>query len=84
MNDLGEEEVCNPIENITAPHLDSEGNPILDESGKDTFNDGDFLPNTGPLAEDACPFQCQKGYVKDELGQGLYHSSCGNVCRCQW
>ena len=53
VNDFGEEEDCTPIENIT------------DEEG----NDGDFLSNIGPLAEDSCPFKCQAGYVKDASGR---------------
>ena len=65
VNGLGEEEACTPVENITAPTF-----PTLDESGiPDTFNDGDFLPNAGPLAEDACPFKCREGYARDTIGR---------------
>ena len=79
VNDLGEEEACVPVENITAPALDEEGVEIAN-----TFNDGDFLPNAGPLAEDACPFKCQAGYVKDALGRSCSPPPDGNVCQCRW
>ena len=84
VNDLGEEEACTPVENITAPALDESGNTIAD-----TFNNGDFLPNTGPLAEDSCPFKCQAGYVKDALGRscsippaGMYADADGKARQC--
>ena len=84
VNDLGEEEACVPVENITAPALDESGEDIAD-----TFNDGDFLPNAGPLAEDACPFECQTGYAKDALGRscsippaGMYADADGKARQC--
>ena len=49
-NEAGEEEACTPIENITDGTNTKEGLRL-------------FLPNTAPLAEDACPFKCVAGFV---------------------
>ena len=49
-NEAGEEEACTPIENITDGTNPKEGLGL-------------FLPNTAPLAEDACPFKCVAGSV---------------------
>ena len=33
-----------------------------------SLTNGGFAPNTGPLTEDACPYECNVGYVKGKGG----------------